>query len=373
MKKGILYLTAVLILAALVLGGLKLRQQRQQELAQAAPPAAAPWAVRVVRVGKGRATRGFPALALVKGEREAGIAPRLGGVILAMGPREGQTVAEGELLARIDTRELEDKLSSLKARRQALVADAERKARDARRAEELLKDKGISESQVDQLRAAARAAREQAGSLAKQIAAEQTRLGYARITAPFSGVISARLADPGDLAVVGKPLYRLVDTAGGRLEVRLPAEVLARVAPGTEVVLEHAGESLRLKADRVFPSLDSRSLGRLEIDVPELPFGAAPGALLRARVITEAVDGALLVAPDTLLPGNDPAHGRVLRLSDETPPRIQTVPVTLRLRAAEGIAVEGGLKPGDRLVSAHETTLLHLRDGDAVRAEGAAR
>jgi RND family efflux transporter MFP subunit len=369
MKRFLMYLFALLVLTTLVVGGLKLRQQRLQDLAQVAPPTPAPWAVHVVTVSRGRATAGFPALALVKGDKEVGIAPRLGGIILAMGPREGETAGEGDLLARIDTRELEDKLASLQAQRQAAVADAERKGRDAQRAGELLKEKSISESQVDEQRAAARAAREQVRSLEKQIAAEQTRLGYARITAPFAGVISARLADPGDLAAVGKPIYRLVATDGGRLEVRLPAEVLARVHPGTEVVLEQGNKALSLKADRVFPNLDERSLGRLEIDVPKLPFDAVPGALLRARVTTDAAADALLVPADSILPSRDREHSRVLRLSSEQPTRIQSVPATIRLRAAEGVAVEGELTAGDRLVSAHETTLLRLRDGDPVRTE----
>jgi len=372
-KRGLLYLSILLLGAALVTGGLMLRRQRQQDLAQVPTPAAAPWAVHTTAVARGRATAGFPALALVKGATEVGIASRLEGIILEMGPREGQTVEEGELLARIDTQELEDKLASLEAQRQAAVADAERKKRDARRAEDLFRDKGISESQVDEQRAAARAAQEQARSLEKQIAAEHTHMGYARITAPFAGVISARLADPGDLAAVGKPIYRLVSTAGGRLEVRLPAEVLTQVHPGTEVVLSQRGETLPLHTNRVFPNLDERSLGRLEVDVPKLPFGAAPGALLRARVITDAIDDALLVPADSLLPSQDPEHSHVLRLSTDRPPRIQTVPVAIRLRAAEGVAVQGDLKPGDRLVTAHETTLLRLRDGDAVRLEAVVR
>ena len=294
-----------------------LRRQRQQDLAQVPAPATVPWAVHTTTVARGRATAGFPALALVKGANEAGIASRLDGIILEMGPREGQKVEQGELLARIDTRELEDKLASLEAQRQAAVTDAERKKRDAQRAEDLFRDKGISESQVDEQRAAARTAQEQARSLEKQIAAERTRLGYARITAPFTGVISARMTDPGDLATVGKPIYRLVAIGSGRLEVRLPSEVLTQVHPGTEVVLSRHDETLPLHADRIFPNLDERSLGRLEVDVPNLPFGALPGALLRARVITHAIDDALLVPADSLLPGQDPEHGRVLRLSTD--------------------------------------------------------
>ena len=368
MKKIPFYLLALVVLAALILGALKLRQHRRQALAAEAPPTPAPWAVHTAAVTRGRATRGFPSLALVKGNNEVAIAPRLDGTILEMGPREGQRVAAGKLLARIDTRELEDKLASLEAELQGAAADVERKTRDAQRAGKLLKDHAISEADADQLRTAENTAREQMHSLEKQIAAERTHLGYARVTAPFSGVISERLADPGDLALVGQPIYRLVATDAARLEVRLPAEVLEQVAPGTEVVVSHRGQSMTLHADRVFPSLDQRSLGRMESDVPELPFGVAPGALLRARVITAAVDDALLVPADALLPGSDSSRGQVLKLDGNDPPKVRAVPVSIRLRTADRIAVDGDLAPGDRVVTAHETTLLRLRDGDPVRS-----
>jgi membrane fusion protein, multidrug efflux system len=367
MRRVLVYSLTLVILAALVAGGLALRHKRLQELADLAPPAPAPWALRVADVSRGRATQGFPALALVKGANEVAVAPRIAGIILEMGPREGQPVAAGDLLARIDTRELEDQIASLEAQYQGAIAEAERKERDADRTRDLLAQRSISESQADQQRSDARSARERVNSLKNQIAAERTRLDYARVTAPFDGVIAERLADPGSLAQVGAPLYRLVATDSGRLEVRLPAEVLEVVAPGTEVVLSHRGQTLDLRADRVFPSLDQRALGRLEIEVPELPFGLAPGALLRARVITKSVDDALLVPVDALLGGSDPAQATVFRVATGEPTALEALPVTIALRGATQAAVTGDLAPGDRVVTAHETTLRRLQAGDPVQ------
>jgi len=367
MRRALLYSLTLLLLAALVAGGLWIRQKRLQELANLAPPTPAPWALRVAEVTRGRAIQGFPALALVKGANEVAVAPRLAGIILEMGPREGQPVTTGDLLARIDTRELEDQIASLEAQYQGAIAEAERKERDADRTRELLAQRSISESQADQQRSDARSARERVNSLRNQIAAERTRLDYAQVRAPFDGVIAERLADPGSLAQVGTPLYRLVATASGRLEVRLPAEVLEEVAPGTEVIVSHRGQDLDLRADRVFPSLDQRALGRLEVDVPELPFGLAPGALLRARVITRAVDEALLVPADALMRSGDPDTATVFRISGTETAVLDAVPVTIALRTASVGAVSGNLAPGDRVVIAHETTLRRLRAGDPVR------
>ena len=372
MKKALIYLLVVAALAALITGGLLLRHQRQQQLADAAPPQPMPWSLRVAEVTRARATRGFPALALVRGANEVAISAQLSGILLEMTRREGQRVAEGGLLARIDPRELEDKLASLEAQRAGAEADAKRLERDAVRAAEVLRKHGISESEADRQRAAADSAREKVNSLNKDIAAERTRLGYATITAPFAGVISDRLADPGDLATLGKALYRLIGTDSSRLEVRLPAEVLEQVKIGSEVQFSHGGNTLTLTAARVFPSLDERSLGRLEVDVSGMPFDTVPGTLLRARVITAALDDALLVPADALLPSTDPGSGKpmahVFKLSQAQPPTLTKVPVEILLKTRTGVAVAGELSPGDRVVVAHETQLRRLREGDTVRA-----
>ncbi len=372
MKKVLLYALGAVVLAALVLGGVKLRQKRLAHLAELPPPAAAPWVLRTAEVRRGRATRGFPALAAVEGSREVAVSPRLQGIVLEMGPREGEHVEAGQLLATLDTRELEEKLAALEADLAAARAEAERKRRDYARALKLLKARNISESEVDARRSAAEAAAEKVKSLERKIAAERVRLGYARITAPFEGVISARLADPGELAKVGEPLYRLISTPGGRLRVRLPLEVLQQLSPGAEVVVSRDGRSHHFRATRIFPSVDERELGRLEIDVDQVPFGAPPGALLHARVITRAVDDALLVPPAAVMSEPGASKGRVLRITADRPPRAQWVSVTIRLRAAEGVAVGGDLAAGDRVAVGHESMLLRVRDGDAVQPQASA-
>lgn len=138
MRKRLLYVSIALLCATLVAGGLLLRQNRLQKLAFIAPPDPSAWSVHAAAVTRGRATQGFPALALVKGANEVIVAAQLSGILLEMGPREGQWVAEGESPARIDTRELEDTLASLQAQREGAVADAERKAKDAHRGRDRL-------------------------------------------------------------------------------------------------------------------------------------------------------------------------------------------------------------------------------------------
>lgn len=376
------WLIAILVIAALLVAGVLLRHHRQQQLADAAPPAMAPWALRVAEVSRGRASEGFPALALVKGDQEVAISAQLSGILLEMTRREGEQVAAGDLLARIDTRELEDKLASLEAQRLGAVADAERLKRDSKRADEVLQKHGISESDADRQRSAAAAAQEKVNSLIKEIAAERTRLGYATLRAPFAGVISQRLADPGDLATVGKALYRLIGTASSRLELKLPAAVLAQVQVGSEVELNQADNTTTLHAARVYPSLDERSLGRLEVDLPHLPTDSVPGSQLPARVITRALEDVLLVPANAVLDGDTQASARVFKVvpgqsgqsgQPGQPASLASVPVQILMHSGEQVAVSAELQPGEQVVVAHHTTLLRLRDGDAVRVSSGPR
>ena len=58
----------------------------------------------------------------------------------------------------------------------------------------------------------------------KRLELAKTRLGYSQITAPLNGVVARRLADPGDLAVPGKPLFKLVRQESVRVRAELPPE-----------------------------------------------------------------------------------------------------------------------------------------------------
>ena len=165
MKRVFGYLLVALLLAVLVATGVQLRRVRQQQLAAVPTPEAPAWALGVATVRRARATSGFPSLALVKGDREVSVSSRIAGIVLEMGPREGESVVSGAPLARIDTRELEQSLAALEARQAAAVADAERRDSDAARSAKLRVEHSISESRADAAAAAARAARRHARSL----------------------------------------------------------------------------------------------------------------------------------------------------------------------------------------------------------------
>jgi len=353
----------------LIVGAVMLRNARMSQVASAPAPVPIPWAVSTVAVTRGTVTRGFPALATVATAHDITISPQISGTILEMGPREGVSVKPGDLLARIDVRELDSQVEALKAQLNAAQAEAHRQANEAQRERQLLDEGGSSAAEVERWSTGQKAAEEEARALEEQIHAVEIRRGYGRITLPVEGIIAARLAEPGDVAMPGTPIYRITTTRGARVIVRLPLEVRQQVKTGCPLELQHGDEVLTVHVSRVRPSVDPAALGTVEADVAEAPFGLPSGARLSARVICRVEQDALIVPHDAVLQDTGGVTGRVFRVTgDAARHQIQIVPVTVSLVGREGIAVEGDLGPGNEVVVGHESLLIKLQDGDPVNA-----
>ena len=364
-----------LALLLLLVGGLsavavKLHRARVQAIDQVAPPAPSPWALRTAAVTRGTVERGFPVLATVTASEEITVTSQISGTLLEMGPREGVAIKASDLLARIDTRELREQREALVAELRGARADAKRLADDRDRAERLIEQGTISERTEEAARTASTGAAEKVHGLERQVKAFNVRIGYGEIAAPADGVIAARLSEPGDVCQVGHPLYRLTVDGGARVEVAVPQSIRERVRPGTALVLRHGKQQRRIRIDRVHPALDALALGLAEADLPVRPFGLPSGSRVPALVVLDSVDVALRVPARALLRPSGSGNGTVFKVEDEgDEARLAAVAVEVVLEGRETVAVAGDLADGDRVVIAHESVLLALRDGDPVVVE----
>jgi len=361
------YLIAMLILVALVAGGIMLHKKRAAEIAHVPAKPITPWALHVARVSNNPVDSGFPALATVSTREEVTIMARISGRILEMGPREGVRIKAGDLLVHIDTRELEDAVKSLKAQYTAAQAEAKRTSDELARETKLFKDGGSSESAVEARHTASVAAKQKVRSLEHEINALLVHKGYGEINAPADGIVAKRLAEPGDMAVPGRPLYRITASTGALARVELPQSILHEVHTGTPMVLSHNGEQLTFPIDRIFPTVDARALGIAEADLDKIPFDLPSGGRIACRIILKQVSDGIQVPYGSLLCGEDRQQCRLFKVVRQNNKDIlEMIPVKVRLHGRDGIAVKGGLEPGDSVVVAHESVLLQLRDGDPV-------
>lgn len=115
--------------------------------------------------------------------------------------------------------------------------------------------------------------------------AEVTR-NYSRITSPISGLVAERLAEAGDMASPGKPLFRIHDPGDLRLEANVREGLIGRISTGdaVEVELPALGRTVEVHLDEIVPSADPRSrtfLVKVALDPQE---GLFPGMFGRVRL-----------------------------------------------------------------------------------------
>lgn len=205
-----------------------------------------------------------------RAELETKVHARIERITVALGSR----VRAGDLMAKLDSRESEARV------RQARAAH-EQAARDLLRFESLHVQQAVTDQEYDGVKARsamAEAALEEAEAM----------LSYARITAPFSGVVTAKMFDVGDLATPGRPLFVLQDESELRFVATIPESYVDLIAVGDSVAVEFA-RALELAhgaVEEVSPGADpsSRSYeAKISLDgAPALRPGQFGTLLLRS-------------------------------------------------------------------------------------------
>jgi RND family efflux transporter MFP subunit len=194
----------------------------------------------------------YETTATVRAKNVSAVAAKVMGVVTAIHVKEGDTVTAGQELLTIDERDLIQRMKAAEAgHREALKAlDAARQNRSLaeiteRRYRKLREGRAISQQEMDQVStqlkvASADAERAQAAVVRTQAATTEAQiyLGYARINAPTSGLITEKRIDVGSMAIPGTPLMLVEDRSAFRLDINVDERLSGKVVPGMQVELE---------------------------------------------------------------------------------------------------------------------------------------
>ncbi len=227
--------------------------------------------------------RTFPAT--VVATNQARLATRMSGTILEIPVDVGSRVRAGDTLVLLDG-------DDVQARIAAAEANVELARKSFERIRNLERDGAASQAELDRARAALLAA--EAG-----LSDARAQGRYAVLTAPFAGVVTARSADPGDLAAPGVPLITVTGAGGLEVEADLPSSLQGAVAVGDTLPLllhdrngqEEQGSVGRVRVSRVVPALEAGSRRfRVEARFVEghRPAGLVPGTYARLGIEGEA-------------------------------------------------------------------------------------
>jgi RND family efflux transporter MFP subunit len=253
---------AVVIIVVLAAIAYWPRWQHRQALAAETRDLSVP-TVTVVSPAPGKAATGLPLPAEIKPWIEAPIYARASGYLKRWLVDLGARVEAGQLLAEIETPELDQQLE--KSRHDLAYAEAAlalTKITAARYAD-LVKSASVSEQENAEKQAdLALKTASVAGARAEVRRLEQLQ-SFGRVTAPFAGTITLRNVDVGDLiaATGGKELFRLAQTDKLRVFVRVPQSLSPAIAPGQTAELLIAE-----RPDRVFTAQVVRTAGAISAD-----------------------------------------------------------------------------------------------------------
>jgi RND family efflux transporter MFP subunit len=193
----------------------------------------------------------------VRSKTRAMIEARVGGRIEALPVSAGQRVKKGELIAQLDVREIQARLDQARA---AL----EQADRDLQRYAALMQQNVLTKAEFDNAEARQRIAN---GAVTEA----ETMLGYARVVAPFDGVITRKTAEVGDVASPGRGIVELEDPVVLRVETDVPEGLVSRVKLGANLGVSAAEISAPCDAavSEIAPAADSASRTFLvKLDLP---------------------------------------------------------------------------------------------------------
>jgi RND family efflux transporter MFP subunit len=218
---------------------------------------------------------------------ESSIYSRTSGYLLHWYKDIGSHVRRGELLAEIDTPEVDQELSQAKAARQQIAAQAELAKTSAERWTNLRKTDSVSQQEADQQASAYTQAQANLAAADANVRRLEQLESFKHIYAPFAGVITRRSVDVGALITAGstgqtKELFNLAQFDPLRVYISVPQSDAPSVRPGVPAYIElreFAGQKFTGSVVRTADAIDPATRTMLtEVDVPNHDGRLMPGA-----------------------------------------------------------------------------------------------
>ncbi|WP_297799678.1 efflux RND transporter periplasmic adaptor subunit [Arenimonas sp. GDDSR-1] len=303
--------------------------------------------VEVVTAASQSINASYAGTANLEAPNEAQVVAKSSGVMVSQLAEEGDSVRQGQVLARIDPARAQLEVQ----RSQATV---NKLSNNFARAQELRRQNLISAEAHDQIRFDLESAKASL-NLAK------LELSYTNVTAPISGVIAQRMVKQGNLVTLNAPVFRIVNTQYLEAVMNVPERELALIKSGMPVrmtVDAVPGQAFEGRVDRVSPVMEAGS-GTFRVtcafDGKQI---LRPGMFGRFEIIYDRRENVLTIP-------------RTAMLEDETDPAVYVVrsgkavraPVKIGYSNGEIAEVVSGLKGGDKIITAGKVA---VRDGALV-------
>jgi RND family efflux transporter MFP subunit len=217
-------------------------------------PVAEPRTAPTITVAETTVTRTFEAAGVAEPIERATLSTRLMGSVTQVLVKEGDRVARGQTLARVDARDVEAKRTQVDAG----IAAAEAVYRDAltqaERFRALYADSAATRFQLEQVETGL--ARAEAGLRTARASREELDAvgAYSEIRSPFAGIVTRRYVDPGAFAAPGAPVVEVQDASRLRVSVTVPPRIAGALRRGQAIVAAVESQAVQATIEGVVPA-----------------------------------------------------------------------------------------------------------------------
>ena len=367
-----LALALVLLLIGFgVMRALSARKAQQEAVAQASVAKAQTVvelaAGDVVKAQTRELSQGLPISGSLKAFNSALVKARAAGELQGLSVREGDTVRAGQVIARVDATEYNARVRQAQQQADAAKAQIDIAQRQFDNNKALVDQGFISRTALDTSmnNLAAARANHQAALAGVQVA--RKTLEDTVLRAPISGVVSQRLAQPGERVAVEARVIEIVDLGRLELEATLAAADSVGVRVGQLATLQVEGSTrpVLAKVARINPSAQAGSRSVLAYLAIEDPAGLRQGLFAKGTLATGRTTG--LAVPLSAVRTDKPAP--YVQLVEDNRVVHRSVELGARGDADNEVMVAvKGIEPGSVVISG---SVGSLREGTAVRFTGA--
>jgi len=347
-----IFVTVALLVA--IVYGLHLRSASEKGLSVATEEAAIP-SVNVVHPVPGSKADDLALPGSVQAFTDTPIYSRTNGYLKKWYFDIGSRVRKGDLLAEIETPEIDQQLDQSRAELERMQANADLAGVTSNRWQGLLAKHAVSQQEADQTRANYIAAQAAVDASRANVRRLEQLQSYERIVAPFDGIITARNTDIGDLIDAGsgsanpRELFHMDATHKLRVYVAVPEVFSDSIHDGDSATLtqdSNPNESISGTIVRNANAIDhsTRTLN-VEVDVDNSKDVLRPGAYVFAHFHLPAIGNTVTIPSNTLL-----FRSEGLRVGVVRGDHVQLVPVTIGHDFGNSVEITSGLKTADEVI-----------------------
>lgn len=318
----------------------------QEEKKPGGPP---PAPVRVADVEMKMISKQIELVGTVKAVTESRVAAEISGIVDEFPVREGDFVSKGQILIRLRDERLKISLNGAVANREKIRANLDEAKKELDRMEKLRATQSVAERRYDTAYFLYQALFHELNKSKAEIDLLEYEISQKNVLAPFSGFVSGKHTQPGEWVSAGGPVVDLIDLSIIEVVVDVPERFFVNLETGNDVLVSVKSlfrESMEEKIEAIYPKGDSNARTfpvKITMNNPDMKIKGGMEAHVTFNLMEQ--QESLVIHKDAVVIAGKERFVFVVMNGTVTP-----VPVVVLGYFENSAAVEGELKPGDKVV-----------------------